>query len=86
VYGTYGVSVFAVRGQSLDEMAQEIPLVRFRSMTLITVGELTECGLRLEPTGRNPRHYTVGFDDLDHGVKALTGCRHQVTTNPYHDG
>ena len=20
--------------------------------------------MRLEPTGRNPRHYTVGFDDL----------------------
>jgi hypothetical protein len=42
-------------------------------------------GLRLEPTGRNPRHYTVGFDDLDQGIVALAGCRHQVVPNRYHD-
>jgi hypothetical protein len=29
--------------------------------------------------------YTVGFDDLDRGVKALTGCDRQIMTNPYHD-
>jgi hypothetical protein len=27
VYGTYGISVFAVRGLSLDELAQQVPLV-----------------------------------------------------------
>lgn len=86
VYGTYGISVFAVRGLSLDEMAQQVPLVRFRRMTLITAGELTGAGLRLEPTGRNPRHYTVGFDDLGQGMKVLAGCQRQVVTNPYHDG
>jgi hypothetical protein len=26
VYGTYGISVFAVRGLSLDEMVQQVPL------------------------------------------------------------
>ena len=86
VYGAYGISLFAVRGMALDEMAQQVPLIRFRGLTLITAGELIRSGLRLEPTGRNPRHYTVGFDDLGQGVKVLTDCRHQVMTNPYYDG
>jgi len=77
---------FAVRGLSLDEMAQQVPLVRFQRITLLTARDLTACGLYLEPTGRNPRHYTVRFDDLDEGVKALTSCDHQVMTNPYYDG
>ena len=85
IYGTYGISVFAVRGLTLDEMAQQAPLVRFDHLTLIKAGELAGAGLRLEPAGRNPRHYTVGFDDLDRGVKALTSCERQVMTNPYHD-
>jgi hypothetical protein len=67
-------------------MAQQVPLVRFRRMTLITAGELIGAGLRLEPTGRNPRHYTVGFDELGQGMTALAGCQRQVLTNPYHDG
>ena len=75
-----------MRGLALEEMAQQVPLIRFRSLTLITAGELIRSGLRLEPTGRNPRHYTVGFDDLDKGVRALTDCRYQVVTNPYYDG
>jgi hypothetical protein len=29
VYGIYGISVFAVRGLPLDEIAQQVPLVRF---------------------------------------------------------
>lgn len=64
VYGAYGTSLFAVRGMTLDEMAQQVPLIRFRDLTLITARELIGSGLRLKPTGRNPRHYTVGFDDL----------------------
>ena len=28
VYGTYGISVFAVRDATLDEMAQQVPLQR----------------------------------------------------------
>jgi hypothetical protein len=30
--------------------------------------------MRLEPTGRNPRHYTVSFDDLKDGVQRLVSC------------
>jgi hypothetical protein len=85
VYGSYGISVFAVRGATLDEMAQQVPLVRFAKLTLIQVATLHGTGLRLEPTGRNPRHYTLGFDDLDQGIAALAGCRHQVVPNSYHD-
>jgi len=86
VYATYGISVFAVRGLSLEEMAPQVPLVRFGRMTIIIARELAGCGLRLEPTGRNPRHYTVGFYDLERGVKALASCACEVVTNPYHDG
>ena len=66
-------------------MAQQVPLVRFAQLTLIKVADVREAGLRLEPTGRNPRHYTVGFDQLDEGVTGLRGCEHQVVPNPYHD-
>ena len=86
VYASYGISVFAVRSLSLEEMAQQVPLVRFRRITIITARELAGPGLRLEPTGRNPRHYTVSFENLEQGVKALTSCAHEVVTNPYHDG
>jgi hypothetical protein len=85
VYGCYGISVLAVRGITLDEMAQQVPLVRFARLTLITVATVYRAGLRLEPTGRNPRHYTLGFDDLDQGIAALARCLHQVIPNLYHD-
>jgi hypothetical protein len=67
-------------------MAQQVPLVRFGRMTIITARELAGYGLRLEPAGRNPRRYTVRFDDLEWGVKALAICAREVVTNPYHDG
>jgi hypothetical protein len=38
-YGTYGISLFAVRGMAPDEMAQQVPLIRFRGLTLITAGD-----------------------------------------------
>jgi hypothetical protein len=85
IYGTHGISVFAVRGATLDEMAQEVPLIRFERLTLLKVSEVIEARLRLEPTGRNPRHYTIGFDDLDDGVRRLAGCQHRTVPNPYHD-
>jgi hypothetical protein len=85
VYGTYGISVFAVRDITFDELAQQPPLIRFHILTLVTAGVLREAGLRLEPTGRNRRHFTVGFDDLDDGVARLSACEHQVRVNPYHE-
>lgn len=86
IYGTFGVSVFAARGVTVDELAQHPPLVRFELLTLVRVGDLREAGFRLEPTGRNPQHFTVAFDDIDAGVDGLTSCQHQRWSNPYHEG
>ena len=85
IYGSYGISVFAVRDVTLDEMAQQVPLVRFAWLALIKVKYARRAGLRLEPTGRNPRHYTLGFDDLAEGIRQLAGCEHRVVPNAYHD-
>lgn len=84
IYGSFGISVFAARGITVAEMSQQVPLIRFGQLALIKVAEVRRAGLRLEPTGRNPLHYTVGFDDLDNGVTQLIGCDHLVTPNPYH--
>ena len=85
VYGTYGISVFAARDLTVDELMQLTPLVRFGRDTVVTVGVLLAAGLRLEPTGRNPRHYDITLTDLDDGVRRLCGCEHQVLDNPYHE-
>jgi hypothetical protein len=85
IYGTYGISVFAVRDATLDELAQQAPLIRFSRLTLLRVRDVLAAGMRLEPTGRNPRHYTVGFDHLGDGVRRLARCPHQVVPNAYHD-
>ena len=85
IYGTYGISVFAARDLTLDELAQQAPLVRFERLAIVTVGALLALGLRLDPTGRNPRHYDVSFDDLDEGVATLSRCEHYVMVNPYHE-
>ncbi len=34
VYGTFGISVFALRGATIDELAQQAPLVRFAELTV----------------------------------------------------
>lgn len=85
IYGTYGISVFAARDLTVEELMQLTPLVRFDRVTVVTVGDLKAVGLRLEPTGRNPRHYDIAFDDLADGVQRLCGCEHQVVVNPYHE-
>ncbi|MBK9179492.1 MAG: hypothetical protein IPM45_07900 [Acidimicrobiales bacterium] len=85
VYGEYGVSVFAARDATVDELAQQAPLVRFEVLTLVRAGTLLAAGFRLEPTGRNPRHFIVAFDDLDGGVEALEACEHRSWLNPYHE-
>ena len=86
VYGTFGISVFALRGAMIDELAQQVPLVRFPQLPLVTVGALRRAGLSLEATGRNPRHYTVILPDLERGVVALSECECRVWLNPYHEG
>lgn len=85
VYGTYGISVFALRGATIDELAQVSPLVRFPHFTVMTVRTIRTLGLRLEPTGRNRRHYTVTLRSLDEDVAALVSADHQVWINPYHE-
>lgn len=85
VYGAYGVSVFAVRGTTVDELAQQQPLVRFRCVTLVFVRSIREAGLRLDPTGRNPHHFTISFDELDAGIARLCGCDFKIWENPYHE-
>lgn len=59
IYVSYGISVFAVRDLTLDELAQLPPLVRFAQLTTMTAGTLRRSGLALVPTGRNSRHYDV---------------------------
>jgi hypothetical protein len=85
IYGVYGISVFAARDATVDELAQQAPLVRFDRLSLLTVRDVLAAGMRLEPTGRDPRHFTVGFDDLETGVQRLVSCAHQVVPNAYHD-
>jgi hypothetical protein len=85
IYGVYGISVFAARDATVDELAQQAPLVRFDRLTLLVVRDVLAAGMRLEPTGRNPRHYTVGFDDLEDGLRRLVSCPHQVVPNVYYD-
>ena len=85
IYGTYGVSVFALRGATLDELAQGPPLVRFERLVLMTVRAIRSAGLSLEPTGRNPHHFDIGFDELDSGVLRLCSCEHRMVMNPYHE-
>lgn len=64
---------------------QAVPLVRFETLTLIRVGDLHAAGFRVEPTGKNPRHVTVVFLDLDWGVDALVQCEHVSWVNPYRE-
>ena len=85
IYGDFGLSVFAAREVAVDELAQQAPLVRFEVLTLVRVGVLRTAGFRLEPTGRNPRHFTVAFDDLEAGIAELRRCEHRSWVNPYHE-
>jgi hypothetical protein len=85
IYGTFGVSVFAAMELTVDELAQESPLVRFEVLSLVRVGNLRAAQLRLEPTGRNRRHFTVAWDNLDDGIAQLLACEHETRENPYHD-
>ncbi len=60
--------------------------MRFEQLATVTVGALRGLGLVLEPTGRNPRHYDVTFEDLDDGVSKLENCDHQLVINLYYEG
>jgi hypothetical protein len=85
VYNEYGISGFAVLDATIEELAQMPPLVRFAMLTVARVGDLKAAGLRLEPTGRNPRHYEITFENLDEGIASLTLCGHRTIDNVYYD-
>ncbi len=85
IYGTYGVSVFALRGATIDQLARQPPLIRFAVLSVMTARSVRTAGLRLEATGRNRRHFTLIFDDLELGVEAVTGCEYRSVQNPYHE-
>ena len=82
VYGTYVISVYATRGVSVEDLAQQPPLVRFAVLTLVRAGVLRSSGFRLEPTGRNPQHFTVAWDDLAGGVESGEAGRDAVRGQP----
>ena len=84
-YGTYAISVFAADGITVDELAQEQPLVRFELLTLMTVGAIQAVGLVIRPTGRNRLHHSIDFVDLDDGIERLLHCEYRTTINPYHE-
>ena len=84
VYGVYAVSVFALVDNTMDELAQEPPLVRFEWLTLMTAGAVRRAGLRLLPTGRRTLHYSIEFDDLRDEIVRLQSCEHRTVVNPYH--
>ena len=81
-YGSYSVSVLAVRDVPLEEIAQTLPLVCFEHLTLWTAGDIRTAGLALQPAGREPRHYLVNLGAGAAGVGALWGCEHRTWANP----
>jgi hypothetical protein len=84
ICATYGILVFAARDLTVDELAQQAPLIRFEQPTLLTVGALRSAGQRPEATGRNRRRFDISFDDLDDGVTRLASCEHRIII-PYHE-
>jgi len=47
IYGTYGISVFALRGATIDQLAREPPLIRFAVLSLITARTIGAGSLRV---------------------------------------
>lgn len=45
IYGEFGISVFAARDATVDELAQQAPLVRFEVLTLVRAGTPARSGL-----------------------------------------
>ena len=71
VYGAYAISAFAADGVTVDELAQEPPLVRFASMTLMTVSEIRAAGLLLLVAGFGmwPHQSISTQAQADHAVR-----------------
>src|SRR5205085_2503450 len=59
----WGISIFAVQDMPLDDLLRR-RFTSFRTIYLPTVGQLTDCGLDLLPTGQRP-HFTVRLQRAD---------------------
>jgi hypothetical protein len=54
IYAAFGISVFAARGITVDELAQQPPLVCFELLTLVRVGCASRGGLPVGAHGPEP--------------------------------
>jgi hypothetical protein len=84
IYGVYAISVFALRDTTLDEMAQQPPLIRYSELTLVRAGAIRAAGLRLVPSGRRRQHFSIEFEELTDGLERLRTCERLSEANPYH--
>jgi hypothetical protein len=84
IYGVYALSVFALRETTLDELAQQPPLIRYPELTLVRAGVIRAAGLRLVPSGRGRQHFSIEFDELTDGLERLRTCERRSEANPYH--
>lgn len=58
-YGVHSISVFAADGVTVDRLAQQMPLVRFELLTLMTVGTVRAGGTSSRADGAaaaSPQH------------------------------
>jgi hypothetical protein len=84
IYGVYALSVFALQDTTLDELAQQPPLIRYPELTLVRAGAIRAAGLRLVPSGRRRQHFSIEFDELADGLERLRTCERRSEVNPYH--
>jgi hypothetical protein len=61
IYGVYGISVFAVRDATIDELAQQAPLVRFDRLSLLTVRDVSCRGYEAGADRPQPASFHSGL-------------------------
>lgn len=84
IYGLPGISVFAARGVTVDELAQEAPLIRFAVLTLMRVGTLRAAGFT--PRGDRSQPSALHGDPRRPRRRGdLAACEHERWINPYHE-
>jgi hypothetical protein len=92
VYGTYGISIFAVRDATVEELAQQVPLVRFASLALLKVGDVLAAGMRgwsRRPVTRGMTAWASMTWRMAYGgwpVARTGSCRTRITTHSLDGG
>lgn len=84
IYGHYGLSVIAARDVSIDELALQVPLVRFEVLTLIRAGVpfLPRDSESTRRAGTAALHTRARRPRLH---RDAVGCEHRSWANPYHE-